>query len=229
MMRVPVRLLAGSTVAAAAVLLALLAPAMSHPWAVSPPPVGVGTQAFGDEDAHLGAPSVAVPPSGFPRTAATSDWIRRVRSTLDTMGLPIRGERLETLLRSVDQASSQFDVDPVTVLAVILVESRFDSEAVSPRGATGLMQLRVDTARELAGDLGVDWTSDDLLLDPDVNVRLGTYYLSVLLRRFGDEDTAFAAFHAGPGRIAASDGAYSRDYPARVWDAVVRLRIRPLA
>jgi soluble lytic murein transglycosylase len=144
------------------------------------------------------------------------------------MRLPIRGERLDTLLRSVDRASSQFDVDPVSVLAVILVESRFDSGAVSPRGAMGLMQLRADTARELADELGVHWTSDDLLLDPDTNVLLGTYYLSVLFHRFGDQDAAFTAFHAGPGRVAGGE-ALPRDYADRVWDAVVRLRVRPFA
>lgn len=207
-MRTAVRILAGSTVAGTIVLLSLAAPVVYAPRAENP------QAAAGDR--------LSGPPPG-------AAWIDGVRPRLESMRLPTRGPDLDALLRTVDRASARFSLDPVAVLAVILVESRFDSDAVSPQGAMGLMQLQAETARELAEDLGIPWTSDQLLHDPETNVLLGTYYLSRLVHRFGDLDLALAAFNAGPGRVQAVAGAAPCGYANRVWDAVIRLRLRPLA
>ena len=96
----------------------------------------------------------------------------------------------------------------------------------------GLMQLRADTARELAEDLGITWLSDAMLLDPEVNVLLGTFYLSRLNHRFGDLDEALAAFNAGPGRVEISKGqggSVPLEYANRVWDAIVHFTVRAIA
>ena len=96
----------------------------------------------------------------------------------------------------------------------------------------GLMQLRADTARELAGLLGIPWASDEMLLDPDVNVLLGTFYLSRLSRRFGDLDEAFTAFHLGPARVEVSKDqgeTVSLEYAHKVWDAILRFTVRAIA
>ncbi len=176
---------------------------------------------------------VALAPVGAPVVASEpDDWAGRVRLTLERMHLPIRGGDLEALLRTVDRNSKRFGIDPLTVLGIIAIESEFDPLAVSPRGAMGLMQLRADTARELAEDLGIAWRSDDLLLDPDVNVLLGSFYLSRLLHRFGDIDAALAAFHDGPGRVQLFKGqgeSVPLEYANRVWDAIVRLDLRAIA
>jgi len=123
----------------------------------------------------------------------------------------------------VDRYARRYRVDPLVVLAVIQVESRFDPTAVSSQGAMGLMQLQADTARELAMDLGLQWTGDDLLFDPDVNVLLGCAYLSRLIDRFGDLDAALAAYSSGPGIVEARRGANSPiplAYTDRVWDVL---------
>jgi len=167
-----------------------------------------------------------------PAVASEPDWTGRVRLTLERMHIPIRGKNLEALLRTVDRSSKRFGIDPLAVLGIIAIESEFDPLAVSPRGAMGLMQLRADTARELAEDLGIAWRSDDLLLDPDVNVLLGSFYLSRLITRFGDIDAALAAFHDGPGRVQISKGqggSVPLEYANRVWDAIVRLDLRAIA
>jgi soluble lytic murein transglycosylase-like protein len=167
-----------------------------------------------------------------PAVASEPDWAGRVRSTLERMHIPIRGKNLEALLRTVDRSSKRFGIDPLAVLGIIAIESEFDPLAVSPRGAMGLMQLRADTARELAEDLGIAWRSDDLLLDPDVNVLLGSFYLSRLINRFGDIDAALAAFHDGPGRVQLFKGqgeSVPLEYANRVWDAIVRLDLRAIA
>lgn len=156
-------------------------------------------------------------------------WQGRAVTWLDAQrGVPLSRSELAALVRVVDRTAKRLDADPLMVLAVIQVESRFDPFATSPRGARGLMQLRPDTAREIAGRLGIEWTSDDLLYDPEVNVLLGTWYLEHLLDRFdGNLDAAFAAYEAGPGRIeshlARSNGVPLR-YANRIWRALVALQ-----
>ena len=131
--------------------------------------------------------------------------------------------------RLADRYSKRFGVDPLTVMAVVHVESRFDPRAVSPKGAIGLMQLQSETARSLAEDLGLQWTGDDLLYDPDINVLLGTFYLRRLIDRFGDVDAALAAYCSGPTLVEAlrdADGKIPLRYSDRVWDVLTALRAR---
>jgi len=64
----------------------------------------------------------------------------------------------------------------------------------------GLMQIMPATGEYLAGLLRIEY-SGDMLLDPDYNIRLGTYYLSRLLKRF-DLNNAIAAYNAGETRVA---------------------------
>ena len=73
---------------------------------------------------------------------------------------------------------------------------------MSPVGAVGLMQLMPDTARVVARRLSSHAPSVSELKQPAVNARLGTYYLSELIRRFdGQVELAVAAYNAGPARV----------------------------
>jgi soluble lytic murein transglycosylase len=100
----------------------------------------------------------------------------------------------------VFDAALQSEVPAHLVYAIIREESRFETDAVSRAGAIGLMQLMPDTARRIAKrrELGVD--VDARLEDPSVNVSIGTWYASDLLRA-GDGSAAWmlAAYNAGPG------------------------------
>jgi soluble lytic murein transglycosylase len=150
----------------------------------------------------------------------------RVAGLLRRDPMPVEQADLDAMLLSVDRAAKRFDIDPLTILAVIKVESGFDPFAISTAGAMGLMQLQLATAQDLATRLGIEWTHDELVFDPDVNILLGTAYLRELLDRFDNLDIALAAFHAGPNRIAARNlrlGAASLQYTDRVWDALVAL------
>ncbi|MBO5111136.1 MAG: lytic transglycosylase domain-containing protein [Clostridia bacterium] len=101
--------------------------------------------------------------------------------------------------REVTRWAEAYGVPEPIVYAVIRVESRFDPAAVSPAGAKGLMQLTDITFEWIRSRIGQD---GDHVFAPDTNIQYGVYYLSYLYGRFGDWPTAFAAYNAGPNRVA---------------------------
>jgi soluble lytic murein transglycosylase len=94
-----------------------------------------------------------------------------------------------------------YGLDPALLAAVIYTESRFDPAARSPAGAVGLMQLLPDTAKGIALRTGGDRFVTADLLDPEINVRYGSWYLDHLRDRYGDTRLALAAYHAGQGNV----------------------------
>lgn len=98
------------------------------------------------------------------------------------------------LVSAINEASSKYGVDPNLVAAMAFRESRFDPNAVSRRGAQGVMQLMPKTARAL----GVKDA-----FDPRQNILGGAKYLKYLLDRFdGDVTLTLAAYNAGPELVA---------------------------
>ena len=112
----------------------------------------------------------------------------------------------------VNSASAAYHLDPDLVNSVIHAESGFNSHAVSPKGAQGLMQLMPDTASKL----GVANA-----FDPQSNVGGGSRYLRELLERYNfDLIKALAAYNAGPERVEQYKGVppyrETHDYVARI-------------
>ena len=95
-------------------------------------------------------------------------------------------------------------VEPALALGLIRQESNFNTEALSPVGARGLMQLMPATAQSVAQRLGAGSVNlAALSTDPAYNMRLGTAYLGSLLDQFGGAmPYAVAGYNAGPGRVA---------------------------
>lgn len=94
----------------------------------------------------------------------------------------------------IDQAAERYDLDPMLIRAMIYVESSYRPQAVSPKGAVGLMQILPETATWL----GATEIKAEDLVDPSVNIDLGSEYLRYLLDRFPTESSALAAYNAGP-------------------------------
>jgi soluble lytic murein transglycosylase len=115
-------------------------------------------------------------------------WYERVRYPL----------RYETIIRG---HARNYRLDPALIAAVIYQESKFRPEARSSSGAVGLMQLLPDTARGIAARTGGTNFEVDDLLDPELNVRYGSWYLRHLLDKYGDERTALAAYNAGQRNV----------------------------
>ena len=115
---------------------------------------------------------------------------------------------------TVSAEAEKYELDPVLVLAVIHTESRFDSNAISHADAHGLMQI-TPIALEWAqyrSDEFDDVTTADLY-DPQTNIRLGVYILSLLRESYPETDTMLAAYNAGYGQVAEwlADSRYSAD------------------
>jgi len=109
--------------------------------------------------------------------------------------VPAAGKDIATLAA---EAARRHSLDPALVAAVVAVESGFRPDAVSPKGAQGLMQLMPATARYLG-------VKDSL--DPVDNLDGGTRYLRGLLTRYnGDVNRALAAYNAGEGAVARHGG-----------------------
>ncbi len=93
-------------------------------------------------------------------------------------------------------------IDPAIVFGLIRRESAFDKNAVSSVGARGLMQIMPKTARYIAKSLQEGWRNADILFDPEINLRYGTFYYKQMLNRFnGNFALAAAAYNAGPHRV----------------------------
>lgn len=101
----------------------------------------------------------------------------------------------------IDTYAKEHDLDKSLVAALIYQESRFQPDARSNKGATGLMQIMPDTGEWIAGRTGMAY-SRAKLIDPEYNLRMGTYYLAYLMKKYdGDETLALAAYNAGPGSV----------------------------
>ena len=99
--------------------------------------------------------------------------------------------------RIIRKASAAYGLPEDLISAVIYTESRFQADAVSPKGAQGAMQIMPDTQKHLG------------LCDPydaEANVMAGCAYLKEQLIAFGDLDLALAAYNAGPGNVKKYGG-----------------------
>ncbi len=101
----------------------------------------------------------------------------------------------------VTSAASNYNIDPFLLLSLIREESRFDPEALSSAGAIGLMQLMPQTAKTTAQSLNLSVNNPNSLYDADLNIKIGTHYLNILLRQFDSIPAALAAYNAGGQRV----------------------------
>lgn len=104
--------------------------------------------------------------------------------------------------RIVEYYSREYGLDPLLVYSVIKVESKFNPYATSYKGAKGLMQITPSTGRYLAGILGDEYFSDNILYEKETNIKYGCFYLSKLINDFeGNLILALAAYNGGEGNV----------------------------
>lgn len=119
----------------------------------------------------------------------------------------------------INAASEEFGVSSELIASIINAESHFNERAVSNKGAVGLMQIMPSTAefviKKMVNENVQDKSDEDLqlnlfdyqkgegeLFDPLTNIRIGTCYISYLIKKFKNIDTALCAYNAGEGKVA---------------------------
>ncbi|MEY4562320.1 MAG: hypothetical protein RLZZ618_1597 [Pseudomonadota bacterium] len=145
-----------------------------------------------DDRALLAAAQIGCDRELWDRCINTSD---RTRNEIDM------NQRFPTpFKREVLARTKEIGLDPAYVYGLIRQESRFITDARSGVGASGLMQVMPATARWTAKKIGMIFTQD-MITDRDVNIKIGTSYLKLVLDDLsGSQPMAAAAYNAGPGR-----------------------------
>jgi soluble lytic murein transglycosylase len=108
-----------------------------------------------------------------------------------------------TYTEEIKKSALEYQLDPLLIAAIIRVESNYKHDAVSRKGAIGIMQIMPDTAswileREDFGEL----TVKDVGINAQAGIRMGSWYVKDLFRQFnGSLPKSLAAYNAGPGKV----------------------------
>src|SRR5207249_2806801 len=157
-----------------------------------------------------------------PAIQATIGWIFHERGDLRAginatkraypQYLAAGGEKLPQELRQVmfpvsywqqiKRYSSEHQLDPYLMAALILQESNFTANIKSPANAYGLMQIVPATGRQYARMLKLPKFSISMLTTAETNLKMGTAYFADLVRQYGGAHYALATYNAGPNRVA---------------------------
>jgi len=122
-------------------------------------------------------------------------------------GKEVPDHALCEVARTVAHSGAQYGYDPLLLLAVIHIESVFNTRAKghfssgAESGAFGLMQLQFETAAQIAGLLGLPPLSQRSLMNPEINLVIGVAYLTQLIAQFRSFKLGLLAYNQGPGTI----------------------------
>lgn len=123
------------------------------------------------------------------------------------LNIPIRIQKIiykKDYEEYVQKYSQQYNVDENLVYALIKAESNFNANAQSSKGAIGLMQLMETTAQDVCKRMDLNISNNELkekLLEPEININIGTKYLSILVQQYGNVEIAITAYNAGIGTV----------------------------
>jgi soluble lytic murein transglycosylase-like protein len=120
---------------------------------------------------------------------------------------PIRWSGYTAAKPWLESAARQHNLDPALVTAIAAAESGFRPNAVSRKGALGLMQIMPATGARYGVSIASQTTTSALIQDPELNAQVGSRYLADLLRQFnGEIELAIAAYNAGEGAVLRHGG-----------------------
>jgi soluble lytic murein transglycosylase len=128
----------------------------------------------------------------------------RIYSIVKSRRPDISETEAKELSEVILEECSWYGLDPMLVLAVINVESKFQYGAVSPAGARGIMQILPYVGKSLLQEIGLHQTSyafpfrAEFLDDPFLNIKLGVYYLHGLRKSFRNLTHTLTAYNMGP-------------------------------
>ena len=122
--------------------------------------------------------------------AGESDREQRAVAEFISRRYRVAEEAIATVVSSAYRAGAEHRVDPLLILAVVAVESKFNPVAQSILGAKGLMQVLPKYHQDKLFEHG----GETALLDPEINIQIGTQILRQYLRRFGETETALQMY-----------------------------------
>jgi soluble lytic murein transglycosylase len=96
--------------------------------------------------------------------------------------------------------SKKYDVKAELIAGIVYAESNFNSSAISPKGAIGIMQILPETAEWICGVMKIPY-SERMLFNPLYNIEIGTFYLTYLKEKFSGANAYVAAYNAGEGNV----------------------------
>lgn len=112
----------------------------------------------------------------------------------------------------ISDYAQQFEIDGALIASVANAESGFNETAKSSKGAIGVMQLMPSTAKWVAERMGEQF-QEEKLFDGEYSLKLGSFYLSYLIKSFDDVKLGLCAYNAGPSCVRSwlANSKYSQD------------------
>jgi len=129
--------------------------------------------------------------------------IKQIAEHMRIEGATIGTDKLRSVAKMVYSVAMDYNVDYRLILAIMKVESNFRHDAVSSKGARGLLQVKPSLARFIADDIGIQWSGPKMLDEPDKNIKIGVHLFSGLVNDFDNISMALHAYHVGPTRLRA--------------------------
>ncbi|WP_138204049.1 lytic transglycosylase domain-containing protein [Haloimpatiens lingqiaonensis] len=113
----------------------------------------------------------------------------------------------------IERYSKENELDPMLIAAIIKTESNFNDRAKSNKDAYGLMQLTPETAKWISEKMQMINFQENILYNPETNIKMGCWYVKNLQKEFKDMDLVLAAYNAGRGRVSKwlKDPEHSKD------------------
>lgn len=109
----------------------------------------------------------------------------------------------QTYSQYVEKYSEEYGLDKNLIYSIIKAESGFDSGAISPRDAKGLMQILDSTGEWAAEKIKIKDFESSKLLEPQTNIRIGCWYIARLLKQYDQNiELALVAYNAGSGNVS---------------------------
>ncbi len=145
---------------------------------------------------------------------------RYIEENLERANLGITAEEIGRIVSLFWELTVKYEFDPYQIVSWIFQESEFKITAISKKGAVGLTQVLATTGQEVARKMNIEWRGWETLLDPELNLRIGFYYLNWCRERLAvvTEHQVFSAYHWGIGnlqRMGLNETAYSREIMER--------------
>ncbi|MCX5812604.1 MAG: lytic transglycosylase domain-containing protein [Proteobacteria bacterium] len=135
------------------------------------------------------------------KTASQERIIKKITEYMEKEDATTSDDTLKDVATTIYKSSGQYNLDYRFVLAIMKIESNFKHNAVSSKGARGLLQVKPSHAKFIARDMGIAWHGDKTLDEPDKNIKIGVHFFSELLGDFDNVNMALLAYNIGPTRL----------------------------